>query len=300
MPDLIARFEADCQIRHIVSTRTYLVYIRDFAGSLNGRDLSHPNRDDLKAYLEVLRARKLKHSSLERAFAGLVSFYDFLVAEEEIEANPIQSFRRRYLKQYKEDNGHDARQLISVEDAARLVSSTLKTEHRAILLLLLKTGMRAGELCSLDVSDVSLERGEVLLKPTAKRSNRLLFFDPETARVLASWLDARKHMSWAQHGALFPSRQGERLTTKTLTWIVSGCAERVGLHDPESEKLEDKFTPHCARHWNGTHLLCAGMRREYVQWLRGDAIKEAVDIYFHVDPEDVRRAYLAHIPQLGI
>jgi acetamidase/formamidase len=30
------------------------------------------------------------------------------------------------------------------------------------------------------------------------------------------------------------------------------------------------------------------MKREYVQWLRGDAIKEAVDIYFHIDPKDVK------------
>jgi hypothetical protein len=42
------------------------------------------------------------------------------------------------------------------------------------------------------------------------------------------------------------------------------------------------------------------MKREYVQWLRGDAIKEAVDIYFHVNSEDVRKQYLAHIPQLGV
>jgi hypothetical protein len=42
------------------------------------------------------------------------------------------------------------------------------------------------------------------------------------------------------------------------------------------------------------------MKREYVQWLRGDAIKEAVDIYFHIDPKDVQEAYLACIPQLSI
>jgi len=42
------------------------------------------------------------------------------------------------------------------------------------------------------------------------------------------------------------------------------------------------------------------MRREYVQWLRGDAIKEAVDIYYHIDPEDVRKSYLAYIPKLGV
>ena len=36
-----------------------------------------------------------------------------------------------------------------------------------------------------------------------------------------------------------------------------------------------------------------------MQWLRGDAIKEAEDIYFQVNPEDVRRSYLANI-QLGL
>lgn len=300
MPDLIARFEADCQLRQIRSVRSHLTYVKDFARSMDGQDLTHPTRDDLKSYLEALRARGLKQSSLERAFASLSSFYDFLVAEEEIEANPIQPFRRRYLKTYKDDSDQETRQLISIQDASRLVNSTLKTEYKAILMLLLKTGMRAGELCSLDLSDISLERGEILLKPTAKRSNRLLFFDPETARVLQSWLAARKHMRWAPQGALFPSRQGVRLTTKTLLWIVSGCAERVGLHDPESDRLQDKFTPHCCRHWLVTHLLRAGMPREHVKWLRGDSMREAMDLYYHIDPADVRRNYLMHVPQLGI
>jgi hypothetical protein len=40
------------------------------------------------------------------------------------------------------------------------------------------------------------------------------------------------------------------------------------------------------------------MRREYAV-APSDAIKEAVDIHFHVDSEDVRRSYLANIPQLG-
>lgn len=42
------------------------------------------------------------------------------------------------------------------------------------------------------------------------------------------------------------------------------------------------------------------MKREFVQWLRGDAIKGSVDIYFHIDPKDVQEGYLASIPQLGI
>jgi integrase/recombinase XerD len=82
--------------------------------------------------------------------------------------------------------------------------------------------------------------------------------------------------------------------------IVRKHAKVIGLHNPETGKLADKFTPHCCRHWFTTHLLRAGMKREYVKWLRGDAIKEAVDIYYHIDPEDVRKEYMTHIPQLGL
>jgi integrase/recombinase XerD len=96
------------------------------------------------------------------------------------------------------------------------------------------------------------------------------------------------------------SLKGTRLKGTGMDALVNLAARRVGLHDPHSKKLEDRFTPHCCRHWFTTYLLRADMKREYVQWLRGDAIKEAVDIYFHINPADVKESYLEHIPQLGI
>jgi hypothetical protein len=29
-------------------------------------------------------------------------------------------------------------------------------------------------------------------------------------------------------------------------------------------------------------------------------MKESIDIYYHIDPEDVRKSYMAYVPQLGI
>jgi integrase/recombinase XerD len=42
------------------------------------------------------------------------------------------------------------------------------------------------------------------------------------------------------------------------------------------------------------------MPREFIQELRGDVRKETIDIYDHIDKEELRESYLAHIPQLGI
>lgn len=49
--------------------------------------------------------------------------------------------------------------------------------------------------------------------------------------------------------------------------VVTEAAERVGLRDPSSEKMEDHFSPHC---------------------------------YDHIDKKELKESYLAHIPQLGI
>ena len=73
------------------------------------------------------------------------------------------------------------------------------------------------------------------------------------------------------------------------------AARRAGLHDPTSERLEDHSGPHCCRHW-----FRNGMKREYIKELRGDSRKEAFDLYNHIDSKELKEAYLAAIPQMGI
>ena len=80
---------------------------------------------------------------------------------------------------------------------------------------------------------------------------------------------------------------------------VTKAAELVGLHNPTSDRTEDHFSPHCCRHWFTMHLRRAGMSREFIQELRGDVMREAIDIYDHIDLKELKESYLAHIPQLG-
>ena len=220
-----------------------------------------------------------------------------MVDEDLIVANPVAPFRRRYLRQYK-DNGSEPRQLISIDQAAMLINSVLHSRDKAFLTLLFKTGMRLGELCSLDVGDLDMQDMSIVLKPTAKRSNRQLFFDHETARMLQAWLSSRPDVN--SGSPLFISTRKQRISAREIEVLTRKHASRVGLHDPNSEKLADRFTPHCCRHWLVTHLLRAGMSRDHVKWIRGDAMKESIDIYNHIDGEDVRKSYMAYVPQLGI
>jgi integrase/recombinase XerD len=300
--DLIGRFHADCTLRGMVSTMDYIYRAKEYCTFLDARGKNPLNvdRDDLRAFLTQLKARGLKFKTIDRIYSCLSAFYEFLIIEGLVEYNPILPFRKYYLRRYKNDSDSEIRKLIGVEDASRLANSILDSRDKCILVLLFKTGMRVGELTSLDTSDVDLDKGEITLKLKKKRSNRVLFLDNEAIAVLQRWLAARKNRKGAESHALFLSKTGTRITKRSIEEIIEKHAERVGLHDPRADKLEERFTPHCCRHWFVTHLLRAGMSRDFVKELRGDTRGEAIDIYNHIDKKDLRESYLAHVPQLGI
>lgn len=301
--NILDAFHQDLELRGLaentIKRHTYALQRYSIWCSERGRDLTKAEESDILGYLAAMRARKMRVASIQQNFASLSVFFAWLARKKMIVSNPIPELMQIYLHPYKDESRR--RQLISVEDAAKMVRATIYVRDRAILLLSLKTGIRRGELVSLDLDDVDLAAGKIELKPTGKRSNRIVFFDEECSRALARWIKSREmRFKRGQQAALFISGKGLRLESTSVDRLVRTAAERVELHDPASEKLEDKFTPHCCRHWFTTYLLRAGMRREYVQWLRGDAIREAVDIYYHIDPEDVKKSYLVHVPRLGI
>ena len=300
--DLVARFHEDCNLRGMVSTMDYIYRAKEYCAFLEarGKNPLTSDREDLRAFLAQLKTRGLKFKTIDRIHTCLSGFYEFLIIEGLVEYNPILPFRKYYLRRYKNDNDSEIRKLISVEDASKLVNSILDSRDKCILVLLFKTGTRIGELISLDVGDIDLDKGEVTLKLKKKRSNRVLFLDNEAIAVLQRWLVARKNRKGAEDQALFMSKIGTRITKRTIEKLIEKHAERVGLHNPRADRLEERFTPHCCRHWFVTHLLRAGMSSDFVKELRGDIRGEAIDIYNHIDKKELKESYLAHIPQLGI
>jgi len=166
--------------------------------------------------------------------------------------------------------------------------------------LLAKTGTRRDELVNIDLEDIDWTNQSIQLKEHPKRSNRIVFFDDETARILRAWLRIRPGRAGKECPALFINETGTRLKRSGVYNMVTKQAQKVGLHDPGSSKPENHFTPHCCRHWFTTMLARAGIDKDLLKELRGDARRESMDIYRHIDPEELRKAYLAHVPELGI
>ena len=302
---LLDGFGHDCRLRGL-SEKTiteYQAQIRMFLELLDdlGKDIIDVDQLVLREFLSYLKdERGLRHKTVKGYFTALSTFYDYLVFEGQSKSNIVLPFRRRYLRRYKEGYDTQERQLISVEEMGRLVNSAIDPRDKAIMVLLAKTGVRRGELVRIDVGDINWEDYSITLKPTRKRSNRVVFFDDEAALAVRRWLGFREKLN-PQTEALFVNyNDNGRLKRSGVYNAVVKYAERLGYHDSNSPDLEDHFGPHCFRHWFTTFLLRNGMKREYVKELRGDRREESIDIYHHIDRELLRRAYLAYIPKLGI
>jgi integrase/recombinase XerD len=303
---LLELFVEDCRDRQLTeeSIRHYKAVASAFLEYLKNRGSSAYTADKfvLIDYLRQRRSEGVDQKTLENNFTVISSLYEYLVFQDLVPKNPVSGVRKRYLRRYKDEKDVDAespRKLISVEQMSLLINSVLDTRDKAVLTLLAKTGVRRGELIAMDVDDIDWGEHFITLKKFRKRSSRVVFFDDETARVLQRWMKHRETMK-PQIPALFIGEKGGRLKRNGIYTMVTKYAERLGLHDPESDRPEDHFTPHCFRHWFTTHLRRAGMDREFIKALRGDRRREAIDIYDRIDREELRRAYLAFIPQLGL
>jgi len=306
MDPIVQDFLDDCKLRNMTSESitNYRSNLRIFSLFLQDKQIYIKDVDCkvLKGFLNYLRVeRNNSIKIIANYFSAISSFYDYLIVEEELKANPVTSVRKRYLRQYKKQNTRGKRRAISVDEMAVLINSILDPQYKALAVLFAKTGIRRGELIKLDVDDINWQELSIILKPSAKRSNKKVFFDDECARVLRKWIYRREDLGIGDDNpALFISKKGTRLQRSQITRKINQYAEIIGLHKPESKKLEERFSPHYFRHWFTTWLLRNGMPRDYVKELRGDSRRDAIDIYNHIDHEDLRIQYLSCIPQLGI
>ena len=300
---LIENFWKDCKLRGMTkeSSRRYKSSLEIFANYFRNTNPVDVNNQMLKDFLEYLKfERGVKHKTIENYFAALSAFYDYLIFEEITDKNMILPFRKRYLKMYKNDSEQAKRQLLSIEDTSRLVNFIMDPRDKAISVLLAKTGIRRGEMLKLDVDDIDWNNYSIVLKPTPKRSNRTVFFDDECSIVLRRWLKVREKLNPTTKALFISYQTFERLSRNGASNAVVKYAQKLGFHNSGSNNLKDHFGPHCFRYWFTTYLIRNGVPREYVKELRGDTRKEAIDIYHHIDKEELRKAYLACIPKLGI
>ena len=116
---------------------------------------------------------------------------------------------------------------------------------RALLLVLLDTGARGSEFVALDVDDVNLSTGAVIVKRGKGGKWRSCFLGAHARRELVRWLrhrgDAPRQVPGPSAGALWVARDGERLTYAGLRQVVRRRALAAGVPVPSLHSFRRAF-----------------------------------------------------------
>ena len=229
--------------------------------------------------------------SVARKLASLRSFFRFLHRRGELESNPAQlvATPRQPVRTPRFLTIRQMEELLSLPD----LSSDRGQRDRAILEVLYGTGIRVGELVSLNLGSPALE--EALLRVRGKgRKERLVPFGRPAAEALREYLPIRNRIVRAQRStrlteALFVNLRGGRLSARSVQRILEGyvqqCSVAIAVH------------PHLLRHTFATHLLNNGADLRSIQELLGHENLSSTQIYTHLSVDELVRIYRSAHPK---
>jgi integrase/recombinase XerD len=223
--------------------------------------LENISRGDIEAFIEYEQDRGLSIGCVHSRLKMVYSFVGYLAEKQVVDGDILT--RRIRLKLPE-----PLPRAIDPEDLKILFSVMEDTRDRAIFLMLLRTGMRIGELLDLQVADVCLPEKKILIYEGEKNSRgRVVYFSDDADQALRAWLGKRD----PQEGMLF---YGYKVTLSYGTAYLRfrKCLEAAGL----SHK---GYTIHCLRHTYASELLNAGLRLEVLQQLLGHSSLEVTRQY---------------------
>lgn len=268
--------------RNSTSTIEYYTIALDkfheFIGDLTTDDLT---LELYKAYtLYLLNDTGLKSTSVNSYLRAVKAFYNYLIFEEII---PDISRRLKLVKQDK-----SVIMPLSDREAEKLLAScscfgSLELRNKCIVVLMLDSGLRLGEVIRLKISDVDVENSFLLVNGKGSKQ-RIVPIGTECAALITAYIE--NFRSYARSSApLFVSKYGDRpVTTNTVHCFFEDLKHETGIL---------RLYPHLLRHTFATMYIYDGGNLETLRCILGHSTIAITQIYLHL-AANYRLAYGKH------
>lgn len=252
-------------------------------------DLRSARQDHVIGFLRSLARRS---ASTRRTYlSALRRFFAYLVKRHLVFQDPTDGLKLPRVVTLP-------RLVLSEAQMARLVETPFRgtasgTRNRAILELLYGTGLRLSECCRLDLTDLDLGQGLLLVRDGKGRKDRVVPMPGRAAFMLDNYLrEARPELVESpRENALFLNRYGRRLGKTMVDTVVHQSARAAGIRPAVSA--------HILRHSCATHLLRNGAHIREVQELLGHKSLESTAVYTRVSINDLRAVLDRAHPRKG-
>ncbi len=261
------------------SEKTLRYYQKTIVAMLTdtGKNASQITTDDLRQYLTSYQTRRRSSKvTIDNIRRILSSFFSWLEDEDFILKSPVRRIHKVKTAKIVKDTYTD-------EALELMRDSCTSTRDLAIIDLLASSGMRVGEMVTLNREDIDFNERECVVVGKGNKE-RLVYFDARTKIHLQNYLNGRTDTN----PALFVSLKAphERLMIGGVETRLRELGKRLNL---------PKVHPHKFRRTLATSAIDKGMPIEQVQQLLGHQKIDTTMHYAMVKQQNVKLAHRKYI-----
>lgn len=227
---------------------------------------------DIRFFLASMKETGISDRTLENYRSYISAFYQWMCREDIIIKNPCDKIKPI---KYKEE----VRLPFSDTEIDSLRSACKNERQRAIIELLLSSGVRVEELVMLNVNDLDLKNRSVHVKEGKGKKERITYMSEICAYHVSHYLENRKHNTVE----LF-------VNNKTLNRTLPGGIRSI-LKDIGKVAKVDNVHPHRFRRTFATNLSRRGMDVQTISKLMGHSNIDTTMIYVYEDKSRIAQEY---------
>jgi len=269
---LISRY-IGCLVIEGKSQNTIYQYIRTIKKLSDRINKPFPEMGiyDIRMFLAMEKDRKVSNRTLENTRANLSAFFQWMTNEDILDKNPIAKLKPvKYTDEIKKP-------FSDVEiDALRCACKTAK--ERALIEMLLSTGIRVSELTAMKTTDVNLIDYSVHVRHGKGAKERMVYTNDLAVKYVSYYLNNRPETG----NMLFYNHNHEPLNSGGVRFILNQLAKRANV---------DNAHPHRMRRTFATNLSKRGMDIHEIQKLMGHSNINTTTAYICLDDTTLRTSY---------
>jgi len=276
------KYRRNCKANTLRQAAISLVQFLSFFANRGNTVLEQLSREDIEAFVEALQDRGLKPTTVNTRLRNVYAFVRYLILEY---TGFDWGLMERKVKVKLPDRLPRA---IDSQHLDQLLGAIDDCRDRALILLLLRTGMRIGELLNCKLQDIDLNEQKILIYQSDKTAvGRAVYYSTDAQQALLAWLRLRD--PGKQH--LFYGQKDKPLCYEAARSIFQRCLQKADLQ-------YRGYTLHCLRHTFATDLLNAKMPLECLRVLLGHSNLEITRRYARLSDKTREEEYFTAMQRI--
>lgn len=284
MNKLISQFikHLQQQDRAEKTVKGYISDLKSFARwfhQSNGEELTEKNLTptDVREYRQWLVGHDATPSTINRHLATLRVFAQASGIPIDVKGVEEQGLAPRWLD--RKEQAALVRETEKAINAAQTEPAKIQAiRDKAIIIILLNSGLRISELCALSVKDIELtdRKGRLIVRQGKGGKHRDVPLNSIARDALKTWMKVHVNGEW-----LFSGKRGDRLSPSGVYRRLAELARRANIED---------VSPHTLRHTFSKNLVDSGVGLERVATLLGHTNLNTTRIYTTPGRRDLEKA----------